>query len=299
MITIFSPMRPFRADIAEVQLNAIRSWLAIRPRCEIILVDDEEGTTAAATRGLDVRVVTEVKRSGLGAPLLDDLLRVGTAHATGEILAYNTADVILPSDFVTKILGCHQLMHGASYLAIGSRVDLTRHVHMKFDGANWFDEVTAAVKAYGRPHGYTAADLWVYPKTLWLDPPPFPIGRHLTDGWAIHHARRERIPVIDLTKEVLIVHQLHDRPAKRSPLFYQEQLECVRLFDRAAENALNLLDADWIYQSGKLVRPPGLRRLHASMALFRPYRWLVGLRRKHKLPHLYRVPLPPIPPASA
>lgn len=288
-------MRPFRADIAEVQLNAIRSWLAIRPRCEIILVDDEEGTTAAATRGLDVRVVTEVKRSGLGAPLLDDLLRVGAVHARHEILAYNTADVMLPPDFATKVRQCHDLMQGRPYLAVAGRWDLSRPVSIAFDRADWWSSVQAAVRAHGKPHGHTALDLWVYPQEFKLPVPPFPIGRCATDSWVVYWARREGIPVIDMTGELMLVHQFHNRVAKRSPLFYAEQLECIRLFDNIAENGMSLLDTDWVFEGGHIRRPRGLRRLHSAMAFFRPYRWLIGLRRKYRLPQFYRVRNRPSP----
>lgn len=290
MITIFSAMRPFREDIGEVQLNAIRSWLAIRPRCEVILVDDEEGTTAAATQGLEVQVIAEVKRSRLGAPLLDDLLRIGAAHARYDILAYNTADVMLPPDFAVKMRRCHDLMQGRPYLVAAARWDLNRMITPRFDEHDWWADVEAAVKAHGRPHGHTAMDLWVYPRSQDLRAPPFPIGRCATDGWMVYQMRKEKIPVIDATSELLIVHQFHSRPAKRSLLFYQEQIECMRLVDRPAENLMSLLDADWVFADGRIKRPQGLRRAHALMSFFRPYRWLVGLRRKYRVPHLYRPP---------
>lgn len=282
-------MRPFHGNIGEVQLNAIHCWLALRPKCEILLFEDEEGTTLEATRGLNIRVVAEVKRSRLGAPLLDDLFRLARVNATHDILAYNTADVLLPADFSPKVAECHRLMAGKPYMAIGSRIDMTRAMQIDFSRPDWFEQVRAEVAMAGVPHGHTAGDLWVYPRDFDMAPPPFPIGRHLTDGWAIYRNRCDRIPVIDLTAEILLVHQLHDRPAKKNPLFYEEQLECVRLFENAAENALSVIDADWIYTGGEIRRPQGMRRLRSALSLFHPYRWLVGWRRKLKLPHLYRV----------
>lgn len=289
MITIFSPMRPFHGNIGGVQLNAIHCWLALRPKCEVLLFDDEEGTTREATRGLDVRVVKEVKRSRMGAPLLNDLFRLARQNATYDILAYNTADVLLPADFVPKIAECHRLMAGRPYMAICSRFDMARAMEIDFSQSTWFEQVKAEVAAAGVPHGHTAGDLWVYPRNFDMAPPAFPIGRHLTDGWAIYSARLRRIPVIDLTAEILLVHQLHDRPAKRNPFFYEEQLECVRLFENAAENALSVIDADWVFTAGQIHRPRGLRRIRAALSLFRPYRRLVGFRRKRKHPHLYCV----------
>lgn len=295
MITIFSPMRPFHGNIAEVQLNAIRSWLAITPACEVILFEDEEGTTRQATTGLNVRVIDEVKRSRLGAPLLDDLLKTAAREARGELLAYITADVLLPPDFHDTMRRCHDTMAGRDYLAVGARVDMLRDLAIDFGDPRWFEAVRVAAQTHGQPHGHTAMDLWVYPRSLDFAPPPFPIGRCATDGWVSYKCRRDGIPLIDVTPAVLLIHQLHERPATRSPLFYAEQLECVFLFDNIAENALSLLDTDWIYRDGRLERPRGLRWLHSRMSLFKPYRWLVGWRRKIKLPQLYRVPRPAEP----
>ncbi len=289
MITIFSPMRPFHGNIGEVQLNAIRSWLAIRPACEVILVDDEEGTTPAATAGLEVTIIREVKRSRLGAPLLDDLLRTAAKFARHEIMAYITADVLMSPNSGTEILRCHQLMQGRPYLAVCARVDMLQPLTIDFDRPDWFEEVKAAARTHGKPHGHTALDLWVYPRSLDFNCPPFPIGRCATDGWVVYKARREGIPVVNVTSAIMLIHQLHDRPATRSPLFYEEQLECVYLFENMGENAMSLLDADWVYRHGEIRRPSGLARLHSLMSFFRPYRFLVAQRRKIRAPHLYRV----------
>jgi hypothetical protein len=110
MITIFSPMRPFHGQIGEVQRNAVRSRLSVRPACEVLLVDDEEGTTPDAVRDLSVRVIREVKRSAMGAPLLDDLLRVGAEHASYRVLAYVTADVLLPPNLAEVALSLDSIM---------------------------------------------------------------------------------------------------------------------------------------------------------------------------------------------
>jgi hypothetical protein len=281
-------MRPFHGQIAVVQLNAIRSWLAARPACEVILIDDEEGTTPDAVQQLGVMVIKDVKRSRLGAPLLDDLLRIGAEAANHDILAFITADILLPPTFPTVATTCHRLMRGEPYLAAGARVDMLREIDLRFDDPDWFETVTVAAREHGKPRGHTALDLWVYPRSFRLNPPPFPIGRRLTDGWAVHHCRSSHIPVIDFTSEVLLVHQLHDRPAKRAPLFNVELLECVRLFENSAENAMSLIDADWVLRDGHLERPKGLRRVHSAISLFRPYRYLIGLRRKHRLPQVYR-----------
>ena len=131
MITIFSAMRPFVGSIGRVQLSAIRSWLSLEPECQVVLVDDEEGTTPQAVADLDVEVIKDVKRSRLGAPLLDDLLRVGADAARFDLLAFNTADVLLPPNFVHVTTALHQLMDGRNFFASGSRFDLLERIEFE------------------------------------------------------------------------------------------------------------------------------------------------------------------------
>ena len=287
MITIFSPMRPFHGTIGEVQRSAIRSWLSIRPACEVLLVDDEEGTTAAATNDLGVRVLHGVERSPMGAPLLGDLLRVGAAEASHPVLAYITADVLLPPNFADVVMALDRLMADRAYFAIAGRYDMLVPFSLDFDASNWFSSLQAALQTHGRKHRHTALDLWVYRREFDVNAPPMPIGRGGTDGWAVWSMRRQGIPVVDLSDEVLLVHQHHDKPARKDPRFNGELRECVRLFESMAEDAMSLLDANWLFSEGRLRRPRGLRRLHAAMSLFRPYRFLLGLRRRYQQPHIY------------
>ncbi|MDO8836191.1 MAG: hypothetical protein Q7V01_11380 [Vicinamibacterales bacterium] len=251
-------------------------------------MDDEEGTTAEAVRGLYCRVLTQVRRSRLGAPLLDDLLRIGREHASGDIIAFITADIVAQPNLAQVAEACHALMGGKPYLAVAGRVDLLRPVESIDSSCDWFEQLREATKLHGRPHGFSAIDLWIYPKTWAIDPPPFPIGRGGTDNWVVYKARTSRVPVVDVTADLLLIHQWHDKPARKSPRFREEFYECVRLFDNIAENAMSLLDADMILRDGQLRRPTGFRRVHSSMSLFRPYRKLLAQYRRIRKPHIFR-----------
>jgi len=52
MITLFSSPRPFRGHFDIIQRNAILSWKSVMPGCEIILFEDEEGTTKKVAEAL-------------------------------------------------------------------------------------------------------------------------------------------------------------------------------------------------------------------------------------------------------
>ena len=114
-----------------------------------------------------------------------------------------------------------------------------------------------------------------------------PIGRGGMDGWAVWKMKQSGVSFIDFSADVTLVHQYHDRPARRNPLYAEEFRECLRLFEGMPENAMSLLDADWVLVNGRLQRPKGLRRIHAALSQFRPWRFMIGQRRRLKLPHLY------------
>ncbi len=279
-------MRPFRGETATLQRNAVRSWLAVRPACDIILIDDEADTTREAVRDLPVRVVSDVTRSGLGVPLFDSMLEAGASAAMGDILVCTTADVLFPPNFAAAVSDAVDAMEGGDYLLVIGRRNLTEPIALDLTDPDWCTKACQSVKEDALTFRQ-GIDTWIYPTRVRLRPPPFPIGRHGTDGWAVYEMKRRGVPVIDLTPDVTLLHQHHAKMSMSDPRFYQEMRDCVRLFDGMAEKALNLLDADWIFSRGRLRRPRGLRRLHAAMSLFRPYRYLLGLRRRILLPHLY------------
>lgn len=287
MLTVLAAMRPFHGSIGSVQLNAVRSWLSLGPSVRVVAVDDEEGTTPSALAGLPVTVVREVARSGMGAPRLDDLLRIGARQATGDQIAFITADVLLPPNFRDVAASIHRLMHGRDYFAAGSRFDLTRPADLDFTRADWHDALMAAVRQHGRPHGHTALDLWLFPSSFDWKAPPMPIGRGGMDGWAVWRVRAAGIPFIDFSHDVVLVHQHHERPARRDPRYREEFMECRSHFPSMAKDAMSMLDANWLLVDGALRRPRGARRWHAALSLVRPYRWLIGLRRRWLYPQLY------------
>ena len=62
MLTIFSSPRSFKGEFDLIQRNAIQSWRATLPDCEIILVGDDEGTEKAAD-DFGVKHIPGVKRN--------------------------------------------------------------------------------------------------------------------------------------------------------------------------------------------------------------------------------------------
>jgi len=72
MLTIFSVPKPFHGRIGVIQTNAIRSWVLLRPACEVILFGNEEGTAEIASR-FGIRHIPDVERNEYGTPLVSSV----------------------------------------------------------------------------------------------------------------------------------------------------------------------------------------------------------------------------------
>src|SRR5438552_6747447 len=72
VLTIFAVPKAFHARFKVIQTNAIRSWTLLRPKPEIILFGDDEGTVLIA-RELGCRHIPHVERNRYGTPLVHSI----------------------------------------------------------------------------------------------------------------------------------------------------------------------------------------------------------------------------------
>lgn len=204
MLTLFSIPKPFVGHIGTIQQNAIGSWLQLRPRPEVILLGDEEGTAELAAK-LGARHLPEVERNSYGTPLLSSVFARANDAATHEMLCYVNADIILLSDFAEMIAR----FGGAPCLVVGKRTDLELSEEIEFSESNWENDLRDKVRRAGSLHSRTGMDYFLFPRKLWCDLPPFAIGRLMWDNWLIYDARRCGLRVVDATRVVTAIHQNH------------------------------------------------------------------------------------------
>src|SRR5512145_3128572 len=100
VLTIFTAPKPFtNPHIALIQRNAIRSWLALGPQVEVILIGEEEGLAEVAAE-YGVRHLTNVERNANGTPLVSSMFALARQYSTSPLLACVNADILLMPDFV-------------------------------------------------------------------------------------------------------------------------------------------------------------------------------------------------------
>lgn len=203
-ITILAMPKPFEGHIGAIQRNAIRSWTRLKPRPEIFLFGDENGTAEIAAE-LGIGHLRDIQRSEIGTPLLNDLLKRARKVTKTPLLAYVNCDIILLQEFQDAVLAVHRLF--SQFLAVAYRweIDLHREIDFADDGPLRVEQLPA-----GRPGHHTAIDVFVFNREMYVDVPPLVLGRAWFDQWLIKDALLRGVPVVDLTKVARAIHQQHE-----------------------------------------------------------------------------------------
>jgi hypothetical protein len=206
MITLFTCPKPFREHVNLIQRNAIRSWTHLYPKPEIILIGNEEGYAEVA-KEFNLRHVPEVERNDFGTPLLNSIFSMAEREAANNIICYINADILLLDDFTAAIQAALQFQPNC--LMVGQRWNLDVRKPISFR-TNWERYIRDMVKKRGKIDMPNAMDFFVFSKGIYNNIPPFALGRTMFDNWLVSHARLKKVPVIDLTEMVTVVHQNHD-----------------------------------------------------------------------------------------
>ena len=165
--------------------------------------------------------------------------------STSPLLAYVNADILLTPQFVT--IATQVYCQFKQFLIVGQRYDLDLQQPLDFS-PGWDSRLLADVQTSGRLHPPAGSDYFIFPRTCFTDLPNFAIGRAGWDNWMIYHARTQRMPVVDATSAITVIHQDHDyshlpngQPHYRLP----ESSENLRLAG-GRRTVFTLMDADYV-----------------------------------------------------
>jgi len=214
MITIFTIPKPFIGHIKTIQMNAIRSWLKLRPRCQIILFGNEEGVAQAAS-SLGVLHVPNIPTNKFGTPLLDYTFKMAHRLGKNNIFCYVNTDIILMSSFfkaVQFVSRGKNRFPKRKFLIVGRRWNVDTTGEINLDSRGWERWLTAYVSdprngIRGNDHGL---DFFVFPRRTFENIPAFAVGRGFWDNWMVYDALQRSIPVIDISDVNIAIHQNHD-----------------------------------------------------------------------------------------
>jgi len=207
MLTIFSTPKPFEGHIGIIQRNAIHSWLRLSREIQVILIGDEPGAAEVA-RQFGILHIKEVERGKGGAKYLSSIFREAERHAHHEIVCYVNCDVMLMSDFLRAVERVSSWRK--NFLMVGRRWDIDITEPWDFQSSDWESRLRTDVLARGTRLTQHAIDYFVFPRGMYREIPPLVIGRYWWDHWLLWRARSISVPVVDVTANVMAVHQNHD-----------------------------------------------------------------------------------------
>lgn len=206
MLTILAVPKPFKGHIATIQRNAIRSWIELRPKPQVILFANEEGTAEIA-KELGVEHVPSILRNDHGTPLLDGVIGQGRRLSTNSMLCYVNADILLTSQFIHSVEVVSKKLE--KFLCVAKRINIEIPEPIPFE-VNWEANLTLDVQARGVMASEAYIDIFVFPASCYQNVPAFAVGRPWFDHWFIKTACDAHIPVVELTATAPLIHQNHD-----------------------------------------------------------------------------------------
>ena len=206
MLTIFTIPKGFNDHhITTIQENAIRSWIALG--AEVFLIGNDPGVHEFAQK-VNVRHFADVAVNEFGTPLLDSAFAIARKNASHEILCYSNADIIL----MPELMDALKHLPNEEFLAVGRRTDLDVSKRINFDIKEEIQTLREKAAREGSLHAPTGIDYFIFRKGSFSHIPDFAVGRVGWDIWMTSNARERKIPLIDMTKAVLAIHQNHDYP---------------------------------------------------------------------------------------
>lgn len=224
MITIFTIPRPFTGQFDVIQRNAIRSWLRLEPKPEILLFEKSVPLLRQIAREFDVELFS-VGRSPAGTPLITDALLQAQEIAKHDILCMANTDNIYMSDLPPAVQFIASQFE--QFLMVGQRwnLNMTTELEITVDGRrwqihqemteilefqeDWEDDLRQRALAQDDIEHVGAIDYLIWRGNFYQNLPPLAVGQKGYDSLLVWLANQAEIPVVDVTQVVMVIHQDH------------------------------------------------------------------------------------------
>lgn len=237
-------------SLGQSQLNAWNSWKQI-PNCSVSVFGDAPGVSDSAIR-LGFRSLPAVKRNESGRPLLSWIFERMHEESSSAVLAYMNSDIVLLPGLAESIAAVRARFD--AYLMVARRWNIEHLPPIDF-GPGWDDELRNRVTREGKLFTPYGIDLFVFNRGLLRGIPPFALGCDYWDNHLIMRTRRSGVPVIDVTPQVMLVHQNHPLGKYRSEDERRRGPEGLRAFSLAGDSYAMLgrtTDATHVMAGGQL-----------------------------------------------
>jgi len=295
MITLFATPKNFTGIFKIIQQNALRSWRALSPDIQIIIMGDSQGSCEMAEE-IGAEFIPNIRCSKEGVPLLSDLFRQAEKKAKFSIMTFINADIILPVNFLNVVKVAAQRFN--QFLMVGHRWDMDVEKLIDFSDETKQNKFWKEVKINSIKHPCTGIDYFVYKRYQWDKIPDFTIGRPGYDNWIIWKARRKLIPVVDASESIMAAHQnhhfnFHNLKADPKIVFEADGIMNRKLVEGRFSKklrVLNILDSTYKISNYKVYKKNDIdsrsRFWHRLPTVFPEFSFFIKIYRRYLLKYL-------------
>ena len=252
-LTFFSLPRAFENKFDYIQYNAIKSWRINFPNSEIILFGDEKGTHEMC-RKVNAQHYAEIQLNNFGTPFIHSIFGDAQRLATADTLCYINTDVILLHNLENITTLAKQEFK--EFLLVACRWELNLKEKLNFN-KDWKAVLQNELSKHSQPPWplYSGIDCFIFSKNLFPIErfPTFLLGREVWDAWVITDVIHRKIPVINISEEITIIHQTHTRPEDSlDPQQVRTELSHnSKLFYSHYKKQLTIPNVSLVFQKGK------------------------------------------------
>lgn len=253
LLTIFSCPKPFtNPHIANIQYNALLSWVNLGPEVEVLLIGQEEGLSEAA-KHFGIQQLKGVRRNHLGTPLISSMFHLAKSASKSPFLAIINTDIMLLPDVLDALRATVQ--HLNHFVLAGQRWNLEVKERLEYSN-DFYIQLRKRLIQAGDRHTLMGSDYFIFPRDCYSDVPDFAIGRAGWDNWMIFKSRWEGWPMVDASHDVTLIHQSHDYShlANGQP-HYRLPETTINVKLAGGEHAIfTMKDATHVLENGKITK---------------------------------------------
>ena len=270
MITIFCTPKNFEGIFDIIQKNAIRSWRYLSEDLEIIIFGKSKGSQEISNEIKGIHY-PDVKCSKNGVPFLSDMLQKASDIASFNVLLFINSDIVLPKNSIEIFKKANRTK--SKFLFVGHRWDMKVNNFINFKDPGKVAKFWKVSKSVSKKNSPAAIDYFLFRKNSLKRIPDFAIGRPGYDNWLIWYARRNFIPVIDISKEIEVIHQTHHynfHNLKNDPKIVDRNKipvdeDGLSNFKIHGKKVLNILDANYKMENGKISKKTSIDYIYRNV----------------------------------
>ena len=252
LVTVVTSFKPFIGEDSVRQINCLRACASLWPGLEVIALNKPEDFRSVDLAEFRIKVVSEFITKSSRLPRIDLALKEIDARGLHDILVYINGDILLPPSLVPALSNCFRFDR---FVAVAQRIDveLSRLLCAEeIIDANFWNKLLAS----GELHDPGGIDFFAFRRGSVPEMPQLYVGAAGWDNITIYSARRQKIPVIDVSSVVCVGHQNHEyiRDSQGGRFAYVGEEARLNLSHVANRHCLfTVLDANYTLQGTRII----------------------------------------------